>query len=74
MVEILHELAGHESKIVPVFHDESAFNTNKDQRYSSLEKDEQIIKPKSRGGGLMISEFVCQCHGRMIDPETGELS
>ena len=33
MVEIPLELAGHESNIVPVFHDESTFNANKDQQY-----------------------------------------
>ena len=33
MVEIPPELAGHESNIVPVFHDESTFNANEDQQY-----------------------------------------
>ena len=33
MVEIPLELAGHESNIVPVFHDESTFNANEDQQY-----------------------------------------
>ena len=71
MVEIPPELVGHESNIVPVFHGESTFNANEDQRYCRLENDEQILKPKSRGRGLMISEFVCLCHGRMVDPDTG---
>ena len=74
MVELPPELAGHESKIVPVFHNESTFNPNEDQRYCCLDKDEQILKPKSCGRGLMISEFVCPCHGRMVDPDTGEPS
>ena len=30
------------------------------------------MKPKSCGRGLIISEFVCPCHGRMVDPDTGE--
>ena len=51
---------------MPVFHDDSAFNANEDQRYCRLEKDEQILKPKRCGGGLMISEFLCPCHGRMV--------
>ena len=72
MVEIQPELADRESKILPVFHNESTFNSNEDQRYCCLEKDEKILKPKSRGRGLIISEFVCPFHGRMVDPDTGE--
>ena len=55
-----------------VFHNESKFNANKYQRYCRLEKDEEILKPKSHGRGLMISEFVYPCHVRMFDPDTGE--
>ena len=74
IIEIPPELSSHESKIVDVFHDESKFNSNKDQRYCCLEKDEQILKPKSCGRGLMIYEFVCLCHGIMVDPDKGEPS
>ena len=74
MVEILPELAGLESKIVPVFHNQSTFNDDEDQRYFRLEKDEQILKLKSCGRGLMISVFVCTCHGRMVDTDTREPS
>ena len=59
-----------EQKIVPVFHDESTFRANEDQRFCRLEKDEQILKPKYAGRGLMVSEFVCPCHGRMVHPDT----
>ena len=59
---------------MPVFHNESTFNTNKDQRYRSLKKDERILKSKSCRRGLMISEFVYLCHGRMVDTDTGEPS
>ena len=61
-----------EQRMVPIFHDESIFRSNEDQRYCRLEKDEQILKPKSAGRGIMVSEFVCPCHGRMVDPDTGE--
>ena len=57
-----------------VFHDESTFNGNKNQRYCRLEKDEKILKPESRGRGLIIFEFVCPFHGRMVDPDTREPS
>ena len=39
MFEILPELAVRESNVVPIFHDESTFNANEDQRYCRLEKD-----------------------------------
>ena len=58
MVEILPELAGHESKIVHVFHNESTFNAKKYQRYCRLDKDEQILKPNILRRRLMISEFL----------------
>ena len=74
MVEIPPALAGHESKIVPVFHNEGTFNSNVDQRYCRFDKDEQILKLKIHGRELMISKFVCPCHGRMVDPDTGEPS
>ena len=74
MVEIPPELADHESNIVPVFHNESTFNYNEDQRYCWLEKDEKILKPKSCRKGLIIYEFVCPCHGRMVDTGTWEPS
>ncbi len=55
-------------KIVPVFHDEATFRANEDQRFCRLEENEQVLKPKSAGRGLMVSEFVCPCHGRMEYP------
>ena len=51
MVYIPRELSVHESKIMPVFRNESMFNANKDHRYCHLEKYEQIIKPNSCGRG-----------------------
>ena len=27
---------------------------------------------KSAGRGIMVSEFVCPCHGNMVDPDTGK--
>ena len=40
------------------FHDESTFNANDDQ--TSMWKDDtmQVIKPKGRGAGLMVSDFI----------------
>ena len=74
MIAVEPELPHGVQKLVPVFHDESTFRANEDQRFCRLEKDEQILKPKSAGRGLMVSEFVCPCHGRMVNPDTGNPS
>ena len=74
MVEIPPELAGYESNIVPVLHNESKFNDKEDQRFCRLEKDEKILKPNSCGRGLMIYEFICPFHVRVVDPDTGQPS
>ena len=63
------ELAISDQKIVPCFHDECTFRSNDDQR---LKKDGQILKPKSKGIGLLISELICTCHDQMQGPDTGE--
>ena len=57
-----------------MFNGKSTLNANEYQRYCCLEKYEKILKPKSRGRGLIIYEFVCLCHGRMVDPDTGDPS
>ena len=57
---------------MPVFRGEIMFNAKKDQRYFRLEKDEQIPKPNSCRKVLMIYEFLCPCHGRMVYTDIGE--
>ena len=31
-----------------------------------------MIKPKSAVRGLIVSDLVCSCHGKMIDPDKGK--
>ena len=57
-------------EIVPLYHDESTFHSNEGQRYVRVERGTTIIKQKSRGRGLMVSDYVCACHGQMVDPDT----
>ena len=52
-----------ETDIVAVFHDEIIFRANEDQRFCWLGNDEQVLKQKIAGRGLIVSEFVCPCHG-----------
>ena len=41
-----------------ICHAESAFQFNEGQRYSRLQEDQQVIKPKSKGSGRMVSDFI----------------
>jgi hypothetical protein len=68
-MEIEHPpvLDGDEKEIILITHDESTFKANDDQQYVRLENDEQVLKPKGEGRGIMISDFLCHCHGKLID-------
>lgn len=44
--------------LVTIFHDESSFQSNEDQRFMWSQPDQTSIKPKSRGSGRMVSDFI----------------
>ena len=48
-------------KTVVFFHDESTFTSNEDQ--SRGMKGEEIMKPKSKGAGIMVSDFIDEHNG-----------
>ena len=50
-------------KSVFFFHDESTFNSNEDQSTQWGEKGQHMLKPKSKGSGIMVSDFVDERHG-----------
>lgn len=45
--------------------------SNDDQKFSWLQEDQQVIKQKSRGSGMMVSDFVDEFSGflRLTDLE-----
>ena len=49
-------------KTVIFFHDESTFQCNDDQPTLWATKGTNIIRPKSKGAGIMVSDFICE-HG-----------
>lgn len=51
------------SKTVLIFHDESTFNANDDQTTQWGKKGEGMLRPKSKGSGIMVSDFVDQING-----------
>lgn len=46
------------SKLVVIFHDESTFSANDDQTLKWGVKGEGMLRPKSKGSGIMVSDFI----------------
>ena len=56
-------------RLVLIYHDESIFNTNEGQKWAWATGDESIIQPKTKGAGIMVSDFVEQHDGFLRIPE-----
>ena len=50
-------------KTVVLFHDESTFQANEDQTTMWGKKGEHMLRPKSKGSGIMVSDFVDEKNG-----------
>ena len=50
-------------KNIFIFHDESTFNANDDEALQWGRPESQIIRPKSRGSGIMVSDFITEKDG-----------
>ena len=46
-----------------MFHDESTFQANDDETWLWGVKGEHVIRPKSRGSGIMVSDFIDEFNG-----------
>ena len=55
-----------------MFNKKILFRANEYQRFCWLVNNEHVLKPKIVGRGLMVSEFVCTFHGKIVDPDTGK--
>lgn len=57
--------------LVTIVHDETAFNANDDQRFMWADDDMQVLRPKGRGSGVMVSDFIDEHRGflRLTDAE-----
>ena len=51
------------AKTVVLFHDETTFMSNEDQSTQWGMTGERMMKPKSRGAGIMVSDFVDEHYG-----------
>lgn len=50
-------------KTVIFFHDESTFQCNDDQPTLWATKETSVMRPKSKGAGIMVSDFICEQDG-----------
>ena len=58
-------------KNIVFFHDESTFQANDDETWIWGERGQHVLKPKSRGSGIMVSDFIDERNGylRLTDDE-----
>ena len=61
-----------ETEIVVVFQEKMIFVAKEYHKFCWIGNNEQVLKPKITGRHLMVSEFLCLCHGNMVDPDTGK--
>ena len=62
------ELNDGERKLVLVTHDESCFSSNDGRKTVWMDQDHNILRPKGEGRSLMVSAFLCECHGLLQLP------
>ena len=51
------------------FHDESSYNANDDQVTMWKDDTMQVMRPKGRGAGLMVSDFIEERDGYLSIPD-----
>ena len=52
-----------ELPIVLVTHDESCLSSHVDAILSGCDENNHPIRPKGDGRSIMVSAFLCECHG-----------
>jgi hypothetical protein len=52
-----------ERPLILVTHDESCFSSHDGRDFVWLDEDNHPIRPKGDGRSLMVSAFLCECHG-----------
>ena len=57
------ELADDEKVLILVTHDESCFGSNDGRSYCWIDENNRQIRPKGNGRSVMVSAFLCECHG-----------
>ena len=74
MIEVEPLLEDGERKIVLVTQDESTFHAHDARNRMWKKEGEQILRKKGPGKGLMVSNFMCPCHGTVCYQDFGKNS
>ena len=62
------ELSENEKRVVWICHDETTIYSNDATKVVWVRKDDcETLRPKSNGSSIMISGFICSCHGFIQD-------
>ena len=59
------DLGDGEAKVVFVTHDESSIEVHDGKTFVWIESEKNLLKPKKSWRSIMVSQFLCQCHGAM---------
>ena len=59
------QLVDGERRVVMVVQDECVFHANEGKKRVLVEKGHTPLRPKDKGRGIMLSGFLCPCHGRL---------
>jgi len=59
------QLQPDEKEHVIITHDESHFYANEGQKKLWIQDGEDILRPKYQGRSIMVSDFLCACHGSL---------
>ena len=62
-IRVVPVLQDGERIVVLIFHDESIYNSNDSSNVKWVLRGSAELFPKSRGRCLMVSGFICDCHG-----------
>lgn len=54
----LYEILAQDTLLIALVHDESSFSANDDERSAWVQKGRVALRPKARGKGVMISDFI----------------
>lgn len=74
MTEVHPDLTAGRKRIVMVTHDECCFSSHDGKRTMWMNHDGQPLRPKGDGRSIMVSEFLCECHGPMKLSEEEQLA
>jgi hypothetical protein len=62
-IAIRPDLRDGERPLILVTHDESCFSSNDGSKTIWMEENRRPLRPKGQGRSIMVSDFLCECHG-----------